>query len=300
MMTQKKLSSCERRVEKPKFSGLTKYIRKHGLDNDGIYLLHDIWMRCDSTSHVGFLPPKLRALVDKKDISTVTAKFFDDLDYLIVDHGEEFKHHTEMKYYLTEIGELFNTLCVLETYERMPNLNYAYREWGGAVGDVYKLTFPEIHAEYALKVFRLEIFGFRGHGAKYEIPTAFCANKCEPKINNPVYMAKLFGVQYMLSKWAGENTSAPLPEDKETSIFQTTYQEQHCDNYRNGKRIDFGDTYKTDYGRLSYNGRKMFRKMQNMTHRQIMKLKEQQKDNFSKSDFKKAYNVYVNFYGNGR
>ena len=299
-MKKRILSSCEKRIERPKHSGLTQFVRKHGIDNDGIYCLLNIWKKCDIKPHIGFLPPELRELVDKKDISSVTSKFFAELDFLVVDKGEELKHHTEMKYYLTEIGELFNTLCVLETYERMPNLDYAYREWGGVIGDVYKLTFPEIHAAYALKVFKQEVYGYKGHGPFYEIPTAFCANKCEPKRNNPIYMANLFGAQYMLSKWAGEDNVVPLPEDKETTMFQTTYQESHYGNYRNGKRIDFGDTYKTDYGHLSYNARKMFRKMENMRPRQIMKLRERQKDNFSKSDFEKAYALYVEFYGNCR
>ena len=300
-MKKRILSSCEKRIERPKHSGLTQFVRKHGLDCDGVYGLKQIWKNCDIKPHVGFLPPELRALIDKKDLSSVTSKFFAELDFLIVDKGEEIRHHTEMKYYLTEIGELFNTLCVLETYERMPNLEYAYREWGGAVGDVYKLTFPEIHAEYALKVFKSEIYGYRGHGPLYEIPTAFCANKCEPKKNNPIYMANLFGVQYMLSKWAGgENNIMPECAYDIASIFQTTCQESHSGNFIDGKRIDFGDTYKSEYGRLSYNARKMFRKMEVMKHRQIMRLREQQKDNFSKSDFEKAYAIYESFYGNGR
>ncbi len=287
--------------ERPKHPGLTKFIRKHGLDCDGVQGLKQIWTHCDIKPHIGFLPPELRALVDKKDLSSVTNKFFAELDFLVMDKGEELKHHTEMKYYLTEIGELFNTLCVLETYERMPNLDYAYREWGGAVGDVYKLTFPEIHAEYALKVFKPDVYGYHGHGPLYEIPTAFCANKCEPKKNNPIYMANLFGTQYMLSKWAGgENNIMPEYAYDIASIFQTTCQESHCGNFICGKRIDFGDTYKTDYGRLSYNARKIFRKMENMTSRQIMQLREQQKNNFDKSDFNAAYELYVNFYGNVR
>ena len=108
-------------------------------------------------------------------------------------------------------------------------------------------------------------------------------------------MANLFGQQYMLSKWAGEDMS-DVPEDKPTSVYQTTYQEQRGENYRNKKRIDFGETYKTDYGQLSYNGRKMFRKMQNMNEKEIMLLKLQQKNNFDFADFKKAYSVYCSFY----
>ena len=294
-MKKIKLSSCERTFERPKHSALTKYIRRHGVRDNYTRDLKKILSDCDVNPHVGFLPPELRKLVKKEDIALITDQFFDRLDFLVVDKYNEFIHRTEMKYYLTEIGELFNTLCVLETYTRMPNFSHCYREWGGAVGDVYKLTFPEIHAEYALKIYKSEVYGYRGHGAKYEIPVAFCANKSEPKHNNPVYMANLFGQQYMLSKWAGEDMS-DVPEDKPTSVYQTTYQEQRGENYRNKKRIDFGETYKTDYGQLSYNGRKMFRKMQNMNEKEIMLLKLQQKNNFDFADFKKAYSVYCSFY----
>ena len=131
------------------------------------------------------------------------------------------------------------------------------------------------------------------HGALYEIPIAFCANDCEPKQNVPIYMANLFGAQYMLSKWMGNDYSNPVPEYKETNIFNTTYPERRHENFRNGKRIDFGDTFKTDYGRLSYNGRKMFRKMQNMSRDEINELKSQQKNNFNKSDFQSAYNIFI-------
>lgn len=301
-MKKQKLSSCERHNKYVEHTHFTKLVKRYGFEILDFYNLKNVFLKTNVSRIIGCLPPELCALVDKKDIASFTNKFFYMLDFFVVDQGEELKHHTEMKYYLTDIGELFNTLCVLETYERLPNLDYAYREWGGSVGDVYKLTFPEIHAEYALKVFKPQIRGYSGHGPEFEILTAFCANKSEPKRNNPVYIASLFGGnQFMLSKWQHEKLHKPITINDlfidvyNCPVYQTAHQEMREDNYINGKRIDFGETYKTKYGKLSYKGRKFFRKFRNMSEKDIMLLKSQQKNNFDRADFNSAYLAYRGF-----
>jgi hypothetical protein len=116
--------------------------------------------------------------------------------------------------------------------------------------------------DYALKLFyknRPKWIEY-DHGVCFEVATAFAANKAEPKDNNPIYMASLISEKYMLSAWAGEEDGIKERENKNT-IFITSPHETSPRNLRAGRRIDWGETYLTDYGAMSYRARKIFRQI---------------------------------------
>lgn len=68
------------------------------------------------------------------------------------------------------------------------------------------------------------------------------------------------GREFMLSQWGGDKPDGVVSENKHV-MYATSEEEDETRNYRNGRRIDYGETYQTDYGRASYRVRKMFRKV---------------------------------------
>ena len=279
-------------AKKTKPSPLAKYLKKYGTEGEVTAIINV----CDVDGHIGELPPELLKLVDKQDRSAKTKDFFMALDKLVKTKGRELSKHQQLVYRLPEICKIFDSYCVLRTAEPVKNFINEYETWGVSFGDVYKICFTEIGAEYALKIYkplhrRVRRLWNR-HGAKYEIPTAFCANKLEPKENNPVYMAKLNGCEYMLSKWQ-DKEEKPIPR-YQNRIFETSNSERKAcrENFINGIRIDYGDTYRLDYGYVSYNGRKWYRKMQTENLYQIKYEYSKLKTDFDKNYFYEAMELF--------
>ena len=283
---------CRVGDKKTEHSSLTKYARKYGVEGN----ILSVMKACDVDCHIGELPPELLQLVDKQDRSAKTKEFFMALDKLVKTKGSELSKHKQLVYRLPEICKIFDSYCVLRTAKPIKNFINEYETWGGSFGDVYKICFPEIGAEYALKIYkplrRHAGTEWNRHGAQYEIPTAFCANKAEPRENNPVYMAKLRGNEYLLSKWQ-DKEEKPIPR-YQNHIFETSNSERKAcrENFINGIRIDYGDTYRLDYGYLSYNGRKWYRKINTENLYQIKYEYAKLKNNFEKNCFYEAMELF--------
>ncbi len=279
-------------AKKIEHTSLTKYASKYGLEGNILPIIN----MCDVDCHIGMLPPELLQLVDKDDRGKKTKEFFNALDRLVVSNSRKLSKHKHSVYSLQEIGKIFNTYCILKTSEPNKYFMNVSETWGGSFGDVYKISFPEIGAEYALKIYkpmnRRVKREWNKHGADYEIPTAFCANKAEPRENNPVYMAKLNGYEYLLSKWI--NKKEYSISGYKNRIFETSRSErQACrDNFINGVRVDYGDTYRLDYGYLSYNGRKWYRKINTENLYQIKYEYAKLKNNFDKYYFYEAMELF--------
>ena len=259
----------------PKHAGLTKYF-KHNWTPE-TYQVQDIVYGCNVSGKVGELPPQLRARVPREQIAQVTEKFHKCLAKFIADYYDNFmqvkcqidwdmeSNSKPLKrvsaYKLSDISELFGTDCILNG--RSISAVGHLRPWRGAIGFVYKLSFPEINADYALKIFSRDMddFGLFRHGPWFEIPTAFAANHAEPNRNVPIYLASLRDEYYMLSKWAGDKSDSVQQKDKPYVIFHTSVCDNRSSNYRKGRRIDFGSTKLTFYGKCSYKERKLARQM---------------------------------------
>ena len=270
----------------PKHAGLTKYF-KHNWTSE-TYQVQDIVYGCNVSGRVGALPPELRARVPREQIAQVTAKFHDCMAKFVADYYNNFmqvKCHIDWDmergkrvsayklsdimergkrvsaYKLSDISELFGTDCILNC--RSISAAGHLRPWRGAIGFVYKLSFPEINADYALKIFIRDTddFGLFGHGPWFEIPTAFAANHAEPNRNVPIYLASLRDEYYMLTKWAGDAPDDVKQADKNYVIFHTSVCDNRPNNYRKGRRIDFGNTKLTFYGKCSYKERKLARQI---------------------------------------
>lgn len=212
---------------------------------------------------MGALPPELRARVRKDELSDITYEFRMALEDFLIDKIFEIREASDaLHYYLPRISDLVKAQCYLD----FGAVNYAgVREWSGLTGFVGKMSFPQIHAEYALKVFdiRKEILkDAEDHGPWYEIPNAFAAMHAEPRDNSRVYMASFIYEPYMLSGWEGDVVDGKVRKN-ENEIFKTYKYEAESRNYRNGRRIDYGATYRTEYGEASYRVRKMYRKILN-------------------------------------
>lgn len=250
------LSSVERR---PKHSALTHLLRRNWWRTPKLW--QQILSKCVVAPYLGALPPELRACVPKEQLSNITYRFRMILEDFLIDKVHEMRSETDGVYYeMPNIGALFGTKCWLECGA----INYAgYRIWSGGFGMVCKMSFPELHACYALKIFDTRVVNDGGaHGAYYEIPTAFAAAHAEPRNNARVYMASLIYEPYMLSRWEGD-VSDNMIRHNENEIFMTTIQEMLPRNYRRGRLIDFGDTHRTAYGAAGYPVRKMYRKIMN-------------------------------------
>lgn len=250
------------------------------------YLKHIVY-NCDVSPYLGALPPELRRRVDRKNIPQVTSDFRNMLeDFLIQNAYEIYSMDKDRVYYIPQIGDLFGTQCVLEA--KGVNV-YGVNPWGGASGFVLKMSFPEINAHYALKLFykdRPEWIDY-DHGVWFEVATALAANKAEPKDNNPMYMASFIYEKYMLSAWAGDEDGIKERENK-NSIFCTTPKESESRNLRSGRRIDWGETYRTNYGALTYSGRKLIRQIMALDAKAVKKTLDKKSDGLTKKELKHA------------
>ncbi|MDE6481497.1 MAG: hypothetical protein K2L25_01605 [Alphaproteobacteria bacterium] len=255
------LSSIEFR---PKHRALTKLMRCNW--ERGPMWWQAILSKCTVAPYLGALPPELRARVTKEQLSAVTHQFRMILeDFLIANIHDIQKSSEGGFYYIDDIGKLFGTQCTLE----FPPISYfGYRMWSGRFGMVGKISFPELGGYYALKLFyKLIDSEYCGaHGVEYEIPTAFAAAHAEPRDNSRVYMASLIYEPYLLSRWEGDVAGACAREN-ENEIFVTAPYEEQSRNYRHGRRIDYGETYRTAYGAASYRVRKMCRTIMNAAKR---------------------------------
>ncbi len=240
---------------------LTRFMRRK-LDMQHInYIVNNFNVR----PFVGGLPPQLCACVAPDLRGVATYEFHDIItDFLANNLCYLTMPESDIVVDIDAARQLFGTDCKLTA--RGINI-CGVSPWSGLMAVVFKLSFPKISAEYALKSYYKIGERYRGHGATFEIQTAFAANHAEPRDNCPVYMASFGGVQnYMLSKWAGERQDGIIRHN-ENGIFAMSDAEADPRNYRNGRRIDFGDTYLTGYGALSYRGRKMFRTVMNAASR---------------------------------
>ena len=256
---EKTILDKNRVAKRVKHVALTGFLRKNW-KRDPRYL-QQIISDCDVSGELGALPPQLRARVPKAHLSQVTAEFRAELEYFLMKNIFELGElDSDRVYDLKQIGNLFGTKCALTA--RGINV-YGVNPWSGAVGYVCKLSFPEINAHYALKLYHINgpIWGERDHGAWFEVATAFAANKAEARDNNRVYMASLSNEPYLLSQWAGDKEDKIEARKNTNQIFVTTDKEDESRNRRGGRRIDWGETFLTDYGAMSYPARKVYRQI---------------------------------------
>lgn len=240
--------------QKFKHSSLTHFMRRNCDPKQVIHIL----TYCDVSPRVGCLPPQLVPLVRPENRAHVTDEFGKCLEKFFIKNKQTFVNpDSDITFSAPDISALFNTECVI--HARGVNI-MGISPWSGGFGIVCKVSFPAIHADYALKYFLASSFR-NGHGAHFEIPTAFAANHAEPRNNCPVYMASLKpGREFMLSLWGGDKIDGIIRKNKNV-MFTTSDEEDEARNYRAGRRIDYGETYQTDYRRMTYRGRKLFRKV---------------------------------------
>lgn len=260
-------------VKKCKHRSLTAMFRRDGFSSN--YMLGAVLTLCNVSSDFGELPPELRARVPVGHISEVMREFHKVLrDYLLKNKELFLANRANILDSLPQIGHLFGTDCILEYKNDIVIADAdgfsCLEDWSGAYGVVVKLSFPEINVAYAVKVFR----GYSGddtrcgHGPMFEIPTAFCASRSQPRDYMPVYMASLsLECPYMLSKWGGDLPDYQMIQHRCNMIYSMDLIEVKPWNLRGGKCIDFGQTYKTLYGKLTYRGRKMYRQLSNAARR---------------------------------
>ncbi len=241
-----------------KHVSLTHWFRKHWISEPKT--ISKVLEDCYVSPYIGCLPPELiRACKNKRDISKITKKFRDSLDFFIINkYGKMRDSFEDCKFDVSSIGDLFDTEC------QVLSKGLLLGEWRGAFAFVCKMSFPKLNANYALKIFYTDAKYFRRNGAFFEVPVAINAYKAEPKNNNKVYMASFSGPIYILSKWAGDNKDG-LYNCNKNEIFDMHENECSDRNFRQGKRIDFGDTYRTVYGSASYRVRKLYRKILTLT-----------------------------------
>ena len=222
--------------------------------------LNPIYSECSVGPYFGSMPPELRACLPKEKLGEATYKFHVSLENFLRAKSEEIRHSQDGNiYYVDEIGQIFGTTCIIESGA----INYAgVRLWAGKFGLVCQVSFPEICARYALKIFYKIEEGYGGHGPYCESTTAFAAGHAEPRDNTPIYMSSFREQPYMLSMWAGTVYDGRIRKN-ENQIFSTCKYEIAPRNYRRGRRIDFGDTFLTPYGAASYRVRKLYRQLKN-------------------------------------
>ena len=259
MVENTRFSSCEVQAQRCKHRALTGFVRKKW--NGDAFLMQHIFYDCDVVPYFGALPPELRARVKQDAIAEVTRTFRMDLEDFLVQNAFQIEDvEKDYVWDLPHIGAMFGCSCTLE----MRGVTIVgVSPWEGVAGVVCKMSFPEIKAEYALKVYKSNSEHWFNHGPWFEIATAFAANRAEPKDNNPVYMGSLIYNKYLLSKWAGEPDNKPVRKNK-NPVYCTSDEENEPRNLRAGRRIDWGETELTEYGTLSYRGRKLYRQIANL------------------------------------
>ncbi len=282
-------------VDRPKHRSLTGFLRRywsHGMHYELEYILNN----CDVSGHVGELPPQLREFVEPEQIAAVRQKFCAALDNFV---NKKYTYictecYKNRVYPMPEIEKIFGTKCIMEVNGEP--VTKGGRPHEGGLGVVCKLVFPDVDLEYALKLFYKKSWAREYgplHGAYAEVAAAFSANQAEPRDNNPVYLARLTGKKkYMLSQWAYEAIDLPIMRKNQNVMFQTYHVEVAARNWRSGRRIDYGATYKTAYGMASYPVRKLYRKMVNAANKNdnvaMQKLKDDTKGYIAKQQFNAA------------
>ena len=274
-----------------KYRAMTGSLRRAGGDV-APFALQDVYRKCDTSVCLGALPPELRACVAPEDVNWATVVFRAELDKFIASKKTELDSaDRDMVYEMPVLSQLFGTRCIVES--RGINV-YGVHPWGGAVGYVCKLFLPEIGVHYALKLYHKKpmLDDMTGHGPLYEIPVAFAANKAEPKDNNTVYMASLAeGGQYILSAWAGDKVDSVRQRENKYKIFKAPCDEDEVRNLRHGRRIDWGETSKTLYGKLSYRGRKLYRQIMNRDVKAVQQSCMRAKGQFDRRDLVRALKI---------
>ena len=265
---------------------LTGYLRRKWSRNP--HELRRIIYNTDASPYLGELPPELRIRVKKQDLSGVTAQFRENLENFLVKNVFDLRElNVDRVYDIPELGDLFGLKCMLMARGFAKG---QVNPWAGACGFVCKLSFPEINANYALKLYHggaSELMNYN-HGAWFEVATALAANKAEPRDNVPMYMASLIYDKYMLSKWAGDHADGIGQRKKQNKIFVTRTEEDEARNRRVGRRIDWGETYKTNYGELSYPARKFYRQIMAMDVAAVKKVINVARGNFAQRDIDSA------------
>lgn len=238
--------------QKFKRNSLTNFIRRN-FDQEKVA---DILQNYDVSPRVGGLPPQLVPIVARENRASATAQFWKCLEQFVVANKEKIINlDKDTTFSAPQVSALFGTKCVI--HARGVNA-YGFCPWAGSYAVVCKVSFPEIRADYALKFFANSD---KFNNPLREILTAFAANHAEPRNNCPVYLASLnSGYEFMLSQWGGDAPDGKRRENK-YEIFYTDEEEMNKCNLRGGRRIDFGETVQTDYGRASFQMRKMFRKI---------------------------------------
>ncbi len=278
-----------------KHRALTGFVSRKW-DRNPNYLKH-IFISCDVSRFFGALPFELCQRVPKSKIAYVTNLFHIKLQCFLREYFAEMSEMATAKVYdLTDLGNMFDTKCIL--FARGGSRS-AENPWSGGIGFVCKMSFPEINLDYALKLYYMDLAYYMGfaswscgnHGPLFEIPTAFAAGRAEPRDNNRVYIASLSVVPYLLSKWAGDEIEDNGARENKNQIFVTATHEDEARNRRKGQRIDWGETYLSDYGAMSYRGRKMFRQIMACDERAFSKSCDVAKDGIAKKDLERAMRV---------
>ncbi|MBD5391741.1 hypothetical protein HDR66_02965 [bacterium] len=237
-----------------KRKSLTYYVARYDIHGPR---LREFIEKYNMDPHVGQLPGALRERIAAADIPRVTIAFNKCLDGFVAEKRRKLiDGRDDSVYSLDAMTELFGTRCIIEA----PYCGKV-QPWHGFASVVCRVSFPEIGAQYALKIFR--DFDFRhAHGPWYEIPTAVCAYAAEPRDNNRMYIGAFGQNAYMLSDWAGEEIGDDLYiRQNKNEIYTTAQGEQFSGNYRRGRRIDYGRTTRTAYGAAPYQARKIYRQL---------------------------------------
>ena len=275
---------------------LTGYLKRNWRRNPNE--LKRIVYNCDVSPYLGQLPPQLRARVPREQIASVTTNFRECLENFLINHIYELREmESDRVYELSELGACFGTSCVLQA--RGVNV-YGVNPWSGFTGFVCKLSFPEINAHYALKLYYDNVYvrADYSHGPWFEAATALAANKAESRDNVPMYMASLKYEKYLLSQWAGDKDDGKPQRKNINRMFATRSGEDESRNRRDGRRIDWGETYLTSYGALSYPARKLYRQILRMDEVAVRGAMMKVRNNFQRCDARKAIELatLVSFY----
>ncbi|MBQ8293796.1 MAG: hypothetical protein IJX89_00200 [Alphaproteobacteria bacterium] len=268
-------------VARVKHRGLTGFLRHNWSRNPNV--LKRIIYNTDVSPYLGALPPELRNQVPREHIAAITAEFRECLENWLIKNIFDLREmKMDQHYEIPEIGNLFGTKCTL--FARGVNV-YRVNPWSGLLGFVCKLSFPEINAHYALKLYYNNVSEFTrySHGPWFEAATALAAGLAEPRDNVPMYMASLKYEKYLLSAWAGDEDKNPA-RDNLNKIFVTRDEEAESRNLRAGRRIDWGETYMTSYGDMPYRARKVYRQVMNRDMTAVCKSLHQACDSLARRD----------------
>lgn len=206
---------------------------------------------------IGNLPETLRQHVPGYDLNTATKTAFMTLANFIAHNRSIISdYRTTATIPFPDWAALFNTPCTVTIRNRRVGDELP---WVGATSNVIKISFPELNAHYAVKVFRHDKY-ISPQGPWHDIPVAFAAAHAEPRDNVPTYMASFGPIKYLMTQWMGDDEdAAPGIRNNKHELFYTNPAEIRPDNWRRGRRIDFGHTMPGQYGAASYRVRKMYR-----------------------------------------